>query len=104
MMLPKVPAFLSGLALAGLAVASLEHSDDDPLVASQIVTDPYAYDFPRLGASGASLFPMRSCHGFKLEEASVDEMQQRMSNGSLSSVQLLECYLDRIHQTQPYLK
>ncbi|KAL5360513.1 amidase signature domain-containing protein [Aspergillus floccosus] len=96
-------ALLSGLALAGSAIAASAAHDADPLVASQILTDPYAYDFPRLGASGASLFPMRLCQGFKLEEASVDDLQQRMSNGSLTSVQLLDCYLDRIHQTQPYL-
>ncbi|KAG2417682.1 hypothetical protein HFD88_008901 [Aspergillus terreus] len=96
-------ALLSGLALAGSAIAVSGAQDADPLVASQILTDPYAYDFPRLGAPGASLFPMRLCQGFKLEEASVDDLQQRMSNGSLTSVQLLDCYLDRIYQTQPYL-
>lgn len=95
---------MSGLALASSAVAISNGQEVDPLVASQILTDPYAYDFPRLGAPGASLFPMRLCHGFKLEEASVDDLQRRMSNGSLSSVQLLDCYLDRIYQTQPYLK
>lgn len=103
---------MSGLALAGSAIATgrgreSEHGHEqevDGLVASQILTDPYAYDFPRLGAPGASLFPMRLCHGFKLEEASVDEIQAQLSNGSLTSVQLLECYMDRIYQTQPYLK
>lgn len=105
-------AFVSGLALASSAVATQhgresEHGhrrEVDALVASQILTDPYAYDFPRLDAPGASLFPMRHCHGFKLEEASVDEIQSQLSNGSLTSVQLLGCYMDRIHQTQPYLK
>lgn len=99
-------ALVSGLALAGSAIATRhEHEHEiDPLVGSQILTDPYAYDFPRLGAPGASLFPMRHCHGFKLEEASVDEIQAQLSNGSLTTVQLLECYMDRIHQTQPYLK
>lgn len=97
-------ALVSGLALAGSAIAVPQGQDVDPLVASQILTDPYAWDFPRLGAPGTSLFPMRLCHGFKLEEASVDDLQKRMSNGSLTSVQLLDCYLDRIYQTQPYLK
>ncbi|KAF7717124.1 Amidase [Penicillium ucsense] len=100
---PNLRAFLGGLALAGLAVASSDYANEDPLVASQIVNDPYTYDFPKLGANGASLFPMRPCNGFKLEEASVDEIQQRMGNGSLTSVQLLDCYLNRIYQTQPYL-
>lgn len=90
-----------------LAVASAlgsAHPEEDPLVAAQILTDPYAYDFPRLGATGGSLFPMRHCHGFKLEEATVDAIQEQLSKGVFTSVQLLECYLDRIAQTQPYLK
>lgn len=102
-MSPLLQALVSGLALAGSAVAS-SHEEVDLLVASQILTDPYAYDFPRLGAPGSSLFPMRHCHGFKLEEASVDDIQACLSNGTFTSVQLLECYLDRIAQTQPYLK
>lgn len=103
-MSPLLKAFVSGLTLAGSAVASLHERQVDTLVASQILTDPYAYDFPRLGAPGASLFPMRPCHGFKLEEATVDEIQAQLSNGTFTSVQLLGCYLDRIYQTQPYLK
>jgi amidase len=99
-MSPLLQTIVSGLALAGSAIAS----SADSLVASQILTDPYAYDFPRLGSPGASLFPMRDCHGFKLEEASVDDIQARLTNGTFNSVQLLECYLDRIYQTQPYLK
>lgn len=103
-MSPLLQTIVSGLALACSAIASGHGQEVDTLVASQVLNDPYAFDFPRLGAPGASLFPMRDCHGFKLEEASVDEIQERLSNGSLNSVKLLECYLDRIHQTQPYLK
>lgn len=92
---------MSGLALATSVVARPER---DSLVESQILTNPYQYDFPRLGASGAKQFPMRRCHGFKLEEATVDQIQERLENGTFTSVELLECYLDRVHQTQPYLK
>lgn len=103
-MAPILQAFVTGLALAGSAVASKHEPEVDSLVASQTLTDPFAFDFPRLGAPGASLFPMRRCHGFKLEEASVNEIQKQLSNGTFTTVQLLECYLDRIFQTQPYLK
>lgn len=102
-MSPLLQVIVSGLALAGSAIAT-RHEEVDHLVASQVLHDPYKYDFPRLGAPGASLFPMRRCHGFKLEEASVDEIQAQLSNGNFTSVELLQCYLDRIHQTQPYLK
>jgi amidase len=98
-MVPLFQTLVSGLALATSVVAL-----NDSLVDSQILTNPYQYDFPRLGAPGAKLFPMRRCHGFKLEEATIDQIQGRLENGTFTSVELLECYLDRIHQTQPYLK
>ncbi|CAG8158901.1 unnamed protein product [Penicillium olsonii] len=95
---------LSGLALAGAVVAIPQPATDtDYLVESQILNTPYQYDFPRLGAPGASQFPMRRCHGFKLEEATVDQIQERLANGTFSTVELLACYLDRVYQTQPYL-
>lgn len=105
-MVPLLQTLVSGLALAGsvIAVSQKQHEETDTLVASQILTNPYTYDFPRLGTPGAKLFPMRRCHGFKLEEATVDEIQERLTNGTFTSVELLACYLDRIHQTQPYLK
>ncbi|KAA8650246.1 hypothetical protein EYZ11_003836 [Aspergillus tanneri] len=94
------------LALASsLAVASSTPQDiNDSLVASQIVNDPYAYDFPRLGSDGAGFFPMRLCNGFKLEEASIDAIQEQLAGGHLTSVQLLQCYLERVYQTDPYLR
>lgn len=50
------------------------------------------------------LFPMPPCGTFVLEEATIDSMQQAMSNGSLTSVQLTLCYISRIYQTQSYTK
>ncbi|KXG47207.1 Amidase [Penicillium griseofulvum] len=88
---------VSGLAL----VSSVAQADS--LVDSQILTDPYLYDFPRLGGHGAEQFAMRPCHGFKLEEATIDQIQAQLEIGTFTGVQLLECYMDRVHQTQPYL-
>lgn len=50
------------------------------------------------------LFPMAPCGSFHLEEASIDQMQQAMSSGELTSVQLTLCYISRIYQTQSYTK
>ncbi|KAJ5121283.1 uncharacterized protein N7515_009244 [Penicillium bovifimosum] len=106
-MAPLLQTLVSGLALVSSVVASKGASRPRPqvdtLVESQILTDPYAYDFPRLGADGASLFPMRKCHGFTLEEASIDQIQAQLKKGTFTAVELLECYMDRVHQTQPYL-
>lgn len=93
-----------GLASALALAKSAQPSQTDNLVASQILDDPYAFDFPRLGADGASLFPMRLCNGFKLEEASIDDIQEQLAEGNLTSVELLQCYLERIYQTDSYLK
>jgi amidase len=78
--------------------------DVDTLVDSQVLTDPYAYDFPRLNTNGADLFPMRPCKGHQLLEASIDEIQDLLSAGELTSVDLVHCYLERIYQTDSYLK
>ncbi|EKV11103.1 Amidase family protein [Penicillium digitatum PHI26] len=98
-MAPLIQTLVSGLALVNSVVAQ----ESDCLVDSQILTDPYLYDFPRLGGDGAAQFPMRTCHGFQLEEATVDEIQAELTVGNFTSVQLLECYMDRVYQTQPYL-
>ncbi|KAJ5807363.1 hypothetical protein N7447_010819 [Penicillium robsamsonii] len=98
-MAPLIQTLVSGLALVSSVVAQ----ESDSLVDSQILTDPYLYDFPRLGGEGASQFPMRPCHGFQLEEATIDQIQAQLELGTFTGVQLLECYMDRVHQTQPYL-
>lgn len=55
-------------------------------------------------ASTASLFPMADCAGFKLEEATIDDMSRAMGCGKLTSVQLVTCYLTRNYQTAEYIK
>lgn len=99
-MAPLIQTLVSGLALVSSVVAQ----ESDCLVDSQILTDPYLYDFPRLGGDGAAQFPMRTCHGFKLEEATIDQIQAELAIGTFTTVELLDCYMDRVYQTQPYLK
>lgn len=52
----------------------------------------------------AELFPMPRCGNFQLEEATIDQMQEAMSNGTLTSVQLATCYMMRTYQTEDYAK
>lgn len=54
-------------------------------------------------ADSAALFPMPPCGTFHLEEATIDDMQAAMSNGSLTSQQLLSCYLVRTYRTNSYI-
>ncbi|KAL1897198.1 hypothetical protein Cpir12675_002454 [Ceratocystis pirilliformis] len=49
------------------------------------------------------LFTMPSCGDFILEEATIEQMQEGMSNGTITSFQLSVCYLLRAQQTQNYI-
>lgn len=50
------------------------------------------------------LFPVLPCGKFKLEEATIDQMQAAMEAGTLTSVQLVGCYVLRTFQTDLYIK
>jgi amidase len=61
--------------------------------------------FPLLqDANTTELFPMPACGTFQLHEATIQDMQIAMDNGSLTSTQLVLCYLERAYQTQTYLR
>jgi amidase len=71
---------------------------------SQLLT-PDSYFFPLLAnGNTTNLFPTPPCGSFQLEEATIDQMQNAMKNGTLTSYQLVQCYLERAYQTQSYLK
>jgi amidase len=72
--------------------------------AAQVLQNPFPYDFPHMDASPVALFPMPSCHGITLEEATIDQLQDAMSHGKLTSVDILNCYLARVTQTNTYCK
>ncbi len=61
--------------------------------------------FPLQGnADTPGLFPMPPCGSFTLEEATIDQMQQAMRKGTLTSQQLVLCYLQRTYQTEEYIR
>jgi amidase len=61
--------------------------------------------FPlQLNNGTPELFPMPPCGSFNLEEATIDQMQQAMEDGTLTSQGLVLCYLQRTYQTQEYIK
>lgn len=73
------------------------------LAASEILLNPFPYYFPDQNEP-ANLFPMPQCNGIKLEEATIDQLQEYMSQGKLTSVQLVMCYMQREFQTREYIK
>jgi amidase len=71
----------------------------DPLL------DPFPYYFPFEDAVGSpTLFPMPTCQGITLEEATIDQLQGYMSDGILTSSALLKCYLRRVRQVDEYIR
>ncbi|KAL5116083.1 hypothetical protein ACEQ8H_005979 [Pleosporales sp. CAS-2024a] len=73
--------------------------DADPL------PNPFPYYFPPANAAETpALFPMPLCKGVVVEEATIDQIQYYMSNGSLTSLELLRCYLKRALQVDGYIK
>jgi amidase len=65
---------------------------------------PYPYYFPPQHAENSTtLFPMPTCQGITLEEATIDQLSGYMSDGLLTSAQLLQCYLKRVHQVDNYI-
>ncbi|QDS77417.1 hypothetical protein FKW77_006436 [Venturia effusa] len=71
---------------------------------SQTLQNPFPYEFPDVdNAETPALFPMPPCNGIILEEATIDQLQDYMSKGALTSVQLALCYLKRHWQTEDYI-
>lgn len=75
-------------------------------VSSQTLTDPYPYYFPVAGAQkeDETPFPMPLCYGTRIEEASIVELQGYLTDGTLTSAKLLECYLRRIMQVDTFVE
>ena len=96
-------SFLALLAIAGLTQAQTS-SNASSLATSQILQDPFPYDFPNMHAAPVALFPMPACHGISLEEATIDQLQTAMSHGKLTAVDILNCYLARVTQTNSFVK
>ena len=76
-------------------------------VSTQDLSSPFPYEFPNLGNASdvdAERFPMPACNGIVLEEATIDQLQEAMNTGRLSAVNIALCYLQRIYQTDSYVK
>jgi len=77
------------------------------VVEAQILELPYPYEFPILETgplADSGQFPMPLCHGLTLEEATIDQLQEELSKGKLTSVKLAQCYIQRIYQTDSYIR
>ena len=48
-------------------------------------------------------FPVKPCIGIDIQDITVAQLQAHFANSSLTSVQLAQCYVDRIQETNPYV-
>ncbi|KAI6910121.1 amidase family protein [Hortaea werneckii] len=70
---------------------------------SQLLFDRHPYDFPQTSSGSTAYFPMPPCNGTIIEDATIDQLQQYLREGSLTAQQLVKCYLQRIDQTNDYI-
>lgn len=73
------------------------------LAAVQVLNAPFPYEFPKED-NQVNLFPMPTCNGVTLEEATIDQLQDAMNTGLLTTSQIVLCYVQRIYQTDMYLE
>lgn len=52
----------------------------------------------------SGLYSSNSCHAFRIEEATIDELQAAFKHNQLTSRQLVEFYLKQIQESNPVLK
>lgn len=87
-----------------LALGKTSWAQNVSILAIDPLQTPFPYSFPPINdADTPHLFPMPSCHGITLEEATIDQLQGYFSNGVLTSIQLLRCYVRRIQQVDGYI-
>jgi amidase len=65
--------------------------------------EPYSYSSPQDAANISELFCMPKCGSIVLEEATIDQLAGYMSTGRLTSIQILECYMERFHQVDEFI-
>ncbi|KAI5923337.1 amidase [Camillea tinctor] len=91
--------------LFGSSAIALSARVDQPVGVDIEATDSSSL-FPNIhDADTVNFFPMAPCgdHNFRLEEATIDDMQAAMANGTLTSVELVTCYMIRTYQTNEYI-
>ncbi|KAF6005919.1 hypothetical protein HII13_005377 [Brettanomyces bruxellensis] len=88
----------------GLPLLQGRDKKSDDISAETITSESsYLFSFPNT-AQNDNMFPMEQCKGVTLEEATIDQLQEYMSKGILTSVDLVTCYTQRYLQLNSYTK
>ena len=95
--------------LLGLSWASVEASPIDKLWKRFLANAPAetqmvnttTFVYPQ--TQSTELFPMGTCKGITLEDATIDQLQGYFDKGVLTSEDVIHCYLDRYFQLNSYV-
>ncbi|KAJ4291926.1 hypothetical protein N0V90_009823 [Kalmusia sp. IMI 367209] len=91
-------------ALLALTICRPAWAQNVSILAIDPLQTPYPYYFPPINdVDTPELFPMPSCHGITLEEATIDQLRGYLDGGNLTSAQLLRCYVKRMRQVDEYI-
>ena len=104
-LLVKMPfSFLIiSIGIAYLVTLTTAQNATVDLSSAQILTDPFPHYYPNEDAPATDIFPMPACQGVTLEEATIDQLQEYMGSGSLTAVDLVNCYFARYTQVNNYV-
>lgn len=89
--------FALGAATPLLAIANSQNTEE---LLPELSLLPTAYS----NVSATKWHSMPSCNGIIIEDATINDLQTYMTEGNLSSVELTICYMQRVFQTNPYIK
>ncbi|KAF2034041.1 glutamyl-tRNA amidotransferase subunit A [Setomelanomma holmii] len=99
----EVPLLVLGLGATSWTAACASSANSTCILDVDPLQQPLPYYFPsQYAADTPGLFPMPPCNSITLEEATIDQLQQHMSNGTLTAASLLKCYLKRVRQVDEY--
>ncbi|KAL8708171.1 MAG: hypothetical protein Q9220_006932 [cf. Caloplaca sp. 1 TL-2023] len=73
---------------------------------SRLLDHDFLFQYPSQNVTTSaanSLNVLDLCHGVVIEEATIDQLQQYLSDGNLTSVQLTTCYMQRVFQVERYI-
>ncbi|KAI8932609.1 hypothetical protein NX059_010108 [Plenodomus lindquistii] len=100
----RVVTLLLLITISAASTCGSQETSSSSVLNVDSLQQPYPYYFPPQDAIGTpDLFPMLKCGSVTLEEATIDELQGYLSDGTLTSVGLLKCYLKRARQVDDYI-
>jgi amidase len=96
---------LLSVVTAPLALGNSTQWNSTSVLRLDPLEQPYPYYFPpNHHVESSALFPMPACKGITLEEATIDQLQGFLGDGTLTSVDLLRCYMRRTRQVDEYIR